>query len=46
MAKFKVTSDFWYVEKGSVIDVTKKRAEEINTNIGFQVVIEEKATKE
>ena len=52
MAKFKVTSDFWdiekdeYVEKDSVIDVTKKRAEEINNNIGFQVVIEEKAVKE
>ena len=30
----------------TVIDVTKKRAEEINSNIGFQVVVEEKAEKE
>ena len=52
MAKFKVTSDFWdiekdeYVEKDSVIDVAKKRAEEINSNIGFRVVVEEKTAKE
>ena len=52
MAKFKVISDFWdiekdeYVKQGSVIDVTKKRAEEINSNIGFQVVVEEKVEKE
>ena len=48
MVKFKVNSDFWdiekdeYVKQGSLIDVTKKRAEEINSNIGFQVVVEEK----
>lgn len=52
MAKYKVVSDFWdiekdeYIEKDSIIDVSKKRAEEINSNIGFQVVVEEKTAKE
>ena len=52
MAKHKVVSDLWdiekdeFVNKGSIIDITKKRAEEINNNIGFQVVVEEKSTKE
>ncbi|CZB15528.1 Uncharacterised protein [Streptococcus suis] len=52
MAKYKVVADYWdiekdeYIEKGPIIEVTKKRAEEINANIGFQVLVEVKVAKE
>jgi hypothetical protein len=34
------------VAEGSIIDITKKRAEEINKNIGHQVVTNETEEKE